>query len=438
MRTLVLFTRDLRVHDNPALHEAVRTSAQVVPLFVLDPRLLDRSSNRTRFLFEGLRDLDASLRSRFGRLILRRGDPAEVALGLAREHGCERIFLGADASGYALARERRLWSGTRPHGSEVRAFAAHAVVEPGVIGPRDSDAYRVFTPYLRAWMAAPRRAVLPAPPRISVPEEIASDPIPEQTSVVPDAQNLPPGGERSARRHLDLYVRTDLEHYERERDALAADATSRLSPYLRFGFVSANEVVHRVSGRTGSEPFLRQLAWRDFYLQLLAADPSFAWRDVRPAPSVEPIPGERSIALKLWREGMTGVPLVDAGMRQLRREGWMPNRARMVVASFLTRRLGVPWQAGAEHFARHLVDGDPASNAGGWQWAAGTGTDPRRSRRFNPVRQARRFDPSGVYVRRYVSELAGVPIPRIFAPWNEPALLGWTGYPEPVIPVRRD
>lgn len=438
MRTIVLFTRDLRVHDHPALHEAVRTSTQVVPLFVLDPRLLERSPNRTRFLLEGLHDLDASLRRRFGRLIVRRGDPAQVALEVARTHACGRIFLGSDASAYALARERLLWTTTRHNGMEVRTFPAHAVVEPGDVGPHDSDAYRVFTPYLRTWSAAPRRRVLPPPPRLSVPDEIASDPIPEPSSVVPDAQDLPRGGERSARRHLDLYVRTDLEHYEHERDALAVDATSRLSPYLRLGFVSANEVAHRVSGLPGSGAFLRQLAWRDFYLQLLAADPSMAWRDVRPGRRAEPAATEPPDALKAWQEGMTGIPLVDAGMRQLRREGWMHNRARMVTASFLTRRLGVPWQEGARHFARYLVDGDVASNAGGWQWAAGTGTDPRRSRTFNPVRQARRFDPAGDYVRRYVPELAGVPAPRIFSPWSHRALIGLSGYPEPVIPVRAD
>ncbi|HEX6231371.1 MAG TPA: deoxyribodipyrimidine photo-lyase [Actinomycetota bacterium] len=438
MRTLVLFTRDLRVHDHPALHEAVRTSREVLPLFVLDPRLVERSPNRTRFLLEGLHDLDASLRSRFGRLIVRHGDPAPVALALAREHACGRVFVTSDASGYALSRERRMWVAARLTALELRTFPGHAVVEPGEVGPDGSDAYRLFTPYFRAWSAAPRRSVLPPPPRVTVPEEVRSEPIPRPGSVAVEAQDLPIGGERSARRHVDLFLRTDLEHYGAERDALAVDGTSRLSPYLRFGNLSATELVHRVSGRPGAEAFLRQLAWRDFHLQLLAADPSLAWRDLRAGPAVEPPPIEPGEALKLWQEAMTGIPLVDAGMRQLRREGWMHNRARMVTASFLTRRLGVPWQQGARHFARLLVDGDPASNAGGWQWAAGTGTEPRRSRTFNPVRQAKRFDPAGDYIRRYVSELASVPAPAIFSPWNHRALIGFQGYPEPVIPVRAD
>lgn len=437
MRTLVLFTRDLRVHDHPALHEAVRTSHEIVPLFVLDPRLLERSPNRTRFLFEGLHDLDVALRSRLGRLIVRRGDPVQVALRVAREHVCARIFLTSDASAYAVSRERRLRAAARWNGLEVRTFPGHAIVEPGEIGPRDADAYRVFTPYLRAWTAAPRRSSLPAPPRVAVPD-VRSHPIPEPASVVPDARDLPTGGERSGRRHLDLFVRTDLGNYAEERDELAVDATSRLSPYLRFGFVSANEIAHRASGPVGSEAFVRQLAWRDFYLQLLAAEPGLAWRDLRPGPEAGAPPVDPSVALELWKEGMTGIPLVDAGMRQLRREGWMHNRARMVTASFLSRRLGISWQEGASHFARYLVDGDPASNAGGWQWAAGTGTDPRRSRVFNPVRQARRFDRAGDYIRRYVPELAGVASPRIFSPWKDRSLIGLMGYPEPVIPVRED
>jgi deoxyribodipyrimidine photo-lyase len=216
---------------------------------------------------------------------------------------------------------------------------------------------------------------------------------------------------------------------------MAADATSRLSPYLRFGFVSANEVAHRGSRVGGAEGFVRQLAWRDFFGQLLRHDHRLAWTDLRTGPELAPPPLDPSQALKLWKEGLTGLPLVDAGMRQLRREGWIHNRARMVVGSFLTRRLALPWQEGARHFMRHLVDGDPANNAGGWQWVAGTGTDPRRSRSFNPVRQARRFDPRGEYVRRYVRELADVRGPLIFAPWQDPALLQSHGYPEPLIRV---
>jgi deoxyribodipyrimidine photo-lyase len=436
VKSLVQFTRDLRVHDHPALHEACRTSDAVVPLFVLDDRLLSISPNRTRFLLEGLHDLDAELRRRFGRLVVRRGDPAQVAIEAANEAGCERIALTADVTSAALRRERELREGARASGIDVEVFPGHAVIEPGDIAPAGSRAYRVFTPYHRKWSDAVRRAVLPAPSRIFVPPDVRSDPIPAPASILVDASDLPPGGERAGRRHLEVFLRSNAAHYGEARDDIAADATSRLSPYLRFGFVSAAEVERRASEVPGAGPFVRQLAWRDFYLQLLADDPRLAWQDLRPGPAIETPLQDPEEALKLWKEGMTGLPLVDAGMRQLRREGWMHNRARMVVASFLTRRLGIPWQEGAAHFHRHLVDGDPANNAGGWRWTAGTGTDPRRSRTFNPVRQARRYDPRGDYVRRYVRELGDVQAPAIFAPWLEPALLKSKGYPEPLVPVR--
>jgi deoxyribodipyrimidine photo-lyase len=423
MRSVVLFTRDLRVHDHPALTEAVRTSDEVIPLFVLDPTLLEVSPNRARFLLEGLVELDRSLQQRGGRLVVRHGDVATGTIAVAVESRADRVLVTADATAVARRRETALAQGLAPSGIELRTLGGHAVVEPGDLAPAGKDAYVVFTPYHRAWSAAPRRSVLPAPDRIVVPDDVRSDPLP---------------GPRSGRRHLDVFLRTHAASYGEFRDNMAADATSRLSPYLRLGFVSANEVAHRASQVEGADGFVRQLAWRDFFGQLLWHDPRLAWTDLRPGPEVPAPPEAPTEALKLWKEGLTGLPLVDAGMRQLKREGWIHNRARMVVASFLTRRLGIPWQEGYEHFMRHLVDGDPANNAGGWQWVAGTGTDPRRSRSFNPVRQARRFDPNGDYVRRYVRELADVPAPLIFAPWKDPALLQSHAYPEPLIPVPAD
>jgi deoxyribodipyrimidine photo-lyase len=435
MRSVVLFTRDLRVHDHPGLVEAVRTSDEVVPLFVLDPALLEVSPNRARFLLEGLIDLDRSLRQRGGRLVLRHGEVARTAIALAAETAADRVFVTADHTALARRRQATLAEGLAAGGIGLRVVGGNAVVEPGDLAPAGRDAYVVFTPYHRAWSHAPRRSVLPAPDRIVVPDEVLSDPLPDPRSVAVEALDLPAGGERHGRDRLEAFLRTRAASYGERRDDMAADATSRLSPYLRFGFVSANEVAHRASRVGGAEGFVRQLAWRDFFGQLLWHDPRLAWTDLREGPELAPPPLDPSQALKLWKEGLTGLPLVDAGMRQLRREGWIHNRARMVVASFLTRRLAIPWQEGARHFVRHLVDGDPANNAGGWQWVAGTGTDPRRSRSFNPVRQARRFDPGGEYVRRYVRELADVPVPLIFAPWKDPALLESHGYPEPVVAV---
>jgi deoxyribodipyrimidine photo-lyase len=435
MRTIVLFTRDLRIHDHPALTEAVRTSEEVVPLFVLDPSMLGRSPNRARFLLEGLHELDREIRQLGGRLVLRHGDVPNTAVAVAAETGADRLFVTSDATSTARRREDRLSEALLAIGVAFESFPGNAVVEPGELAPAGREAYLVFTPYHRAWAMAPRRSVLAPPKRISVPDAVASDPMPSPRSVAADALDLPTGGERHGRRHLEVFLRTGAARYAELRNDMAADGTSRLSPYLRFGLVSANEAAHRASQVAGAEEFVRQLAWRDFFGQLLWHDPRLAWKDLREGPVLEPPLVDPELVLKLWKEGQTGLPLVDAGMRQLKREGWIHNRARMVVASFLTRRLAIPWQEGAGHFFRYLVDGDPANNSGGWQWVAGTGTDPRRSRSFNPVRQAERFDPAGEYVRRYVRELADVPTPSIFAPWKDRALLESTGYPEPIISV---
>ena len=433
MRILVLFTRDLRVHDHPALAEACRSATEVVPLFVLDPALLGSSANRDRFLLESLVDLDRSLERLGGRLFVRRGEVVDEAMVVATEAGCSAVFVTGDVSSYARRRERRLAEACERARLELRVFPENAVVEPGGLPKR--DAYRVFTPYFQAWGERPVRDLVPLPRRVGVPADLAPGPRPDPSTIKADAVDAPRGGERLGRRRLHAFLGREVEGYAHGRDDLSAEATSRLSPFLRFGCVSATEVVSRANGAAAAEPFVRQLAWRDFFLQLLAEDPALAWRNLHAPIGIDEPAVPAETAFGAWREGRTGLPLVDAGMRQLLREGWMHNRARLVVASFLTRRLGVPWQRGERHFARLLVDADPANNAGNWQWAAGTGTDPRRARTLNPVRQARRYDPSGAYVRSYVRELRDVPAPTIFTPWHDPGLLRRTGYPEPLVPV---
>jgi len=435
MRTLFLFTRDLRVHDHPALFDACSNVDEVVPLFALDPTMLGVSANRSRFLLESLVDLDRSLEGLGGRLVLRSGDPVEQTMAVAAETGCSTIVLGGDASATARRRERRLGDAAASAGIALRISPENAVVEPGGVAPSGRASYRVFTPYFRAWSDRPRRDLVPVPPRLSVPADLDPGPRADPASIAANALDLPRGGERAGRRRLHRFIGSELSNYPSGRDDLAADVTSRLSPYLRFGCISANELATRAAGLPGAEAFVRQLAWRDFFLQLLADDPALAWRDLRASVGVPEPAGSLDRALRAWREGRTGLPLVDAAMRQLLREGWIHNRARLVTASFLTRRLGVPWQEGARHFSRFLVDGDPANNAGNWQWAAGTGTDPRRARTLNPVLQAKRYDPTGAYVRRYVRELSGVGTPLVFAPWKDPELLRRTGYPEPIVPV---
>ncbi len=435
MRILVLFTRDLRVHDQPALFEACRAATEVVPLFVLDPAVLGGSANRDRFLLESLVDLDRSLERLGGRLIVRGGAVVEQAMAVATGAGCAAIFLTGDVSAYARRRERELGAACARARIALRLFPENAVVEPGGLPRARGTAYRLFTPYFRAWTERPRRELVPAPRRLCLPPDLELGPRPDPATVAPDAHDVPRGGEHPARRRLHTFLGRELEGYAAGRDDLAAEATSRLSPYLRFGCVSATEVAARAAGLPGAEAFVRQLAWRDFFLQLLAEDPALVRRDLRRPHAIADPPVAVDRALAAWREGCTGLPLVDAGMRQLLREGWMHNRARLVTASFLTRRLGLAWQLGERHFSRLLIDGDPANNAGNWQWAAGTGTDPRRTRTLNPVLQARRYDPGGAYVRRYVHELSEVEPPRIFAPWKDPSLLRRTGYPEPIVQI---
>ena len=437
MSSLVLFTRDLRVHDHPALDAASRAGEPCVPLFVLDQRMLHRSANRSRFLMQSLVDLDRSLTRLGSPLVVREGDAVARTLHVVAEAGIDQVHLTADVSRLAQQRERAMREALAAHGVVLHVHPGNAVVEPADVAPPGKAMYSVFTPYHRAWAQVPRRESLAPPPRLVGPV-VDLDPgvRPDPSGTRPDSPHLPEGGEAAARDRLTSYLAIGAARYAGLRNDLAADATSRLSPYLRFGCLSANEVVARASAVPGAGELVPQIAWRDFYRQLLAHDPTIAWRDFRDPPGdVPPQPEHADDLFERWHLGRTGIPLVDAGMRQLRAEGFMHNRARMVTASFLTRRLGIAWQRGAEHFLRWLVDGDPANNSGGWQWVAGTGTDPRRSRSFNPVRQAERFDPDGAYVRRYVDELADVPAPQIFAPWWDADPLEATGYPAPILEV---
>ncbi|HEX6228993.1 MAG TPA: deoxyribodipyrimidine photo-lyase [Solirubrobacterales bacterium] len=433
---VVLFTRDLRVLDQAALASAAREAERVVPLFVLDEALLRGpcgAPNRLSFLLDSLRDLEGSLRQRGGRLVLRRGDPVEEALRAAAEAGAEAIHLGEDVSGYAARRLRRLRSGCERARIELRTLPGVTVVPPGAIVPQGGDHFRVFTPYWRQWREFPRGAPLKAPRRVRVPGGVRGERIPDlrELTTAPPSPDLLEGGETAARRRLERWLRGGLTGYEEGHDVLAAAATSRLSADLHFGCLSPAAVLARSEGRPGGEPFARQLCWRDFHHQVLAARPDLPHRDYRPRG--DRWRRDRNLA-EAWREGLTGYPIVDAGMRQLARKGFMHNRARLIVASFLSKTLYLDWRLGAEHFARLLVDADLANNCGNWQWVAGTGNDTRPNRVLNPLRQAHRFDPAGEYVRRYLPELSGVKGGAVHEPWRlEPAERRRLDYPEPVV-----
>ncbi|WP_042378254.1 cryptochrome/photolyase family protein [Streptacidiphilus melanogenes] len=435
---ICLFTRDLRLTDNPVLYAASAAGRdQVLPVFVHDPGVQAAgfaAPNRLAYLHDCLADLDRGLHGLGSRLVVRHGPVAQEVARLAADAGAAEVHVAADHSAFARAREERLRAALGDAGvALVTHEAVVTAVAPGSVVPSGSDHYAVFTPYLRRWSDAPLRRPLPAPRQLSTPDRPASDPLPPRPDQDALSPELTPGGETEARRRGKRWFDRHVDAYDDEHDALADDLTSRLSPALHFGCLSATELVHRArkAGTAGAAAFERQLAWRDFHHQVLAARPDAARSDYRSRHDRwRHAPGE----LEAWEQGRTGYPLVDAGMRQLRAEGWMHNRARMITASFLCKTLGLDWRAGARHFLSLLVDGDVANNQLNWQWVAGTGTDTRPNRVLNPVTQAKRYDPDGAYVRRWVPELARVGAPAIHEPWKLPAgLRAELGYPEPLV-----
>jgi deoxyribodipyrimidine photo-lyase len=421
MRTaVVLFTRDLRIHDHPALAAACANAARVVPLYVLDPSLSEVSPNRSRFLHQSLADLRSALRDRGGDLVVRTGDPVAETMKLARDVSAEGIGLSADVSRYARRRERRLREECEQHRISLKLFPGVTIVDPGALTPGGGGgAYRVFSPYHRAWLASKWRDEVAAPQRITLPAGVATGRLPAPPGG--DSPDATVGGETEGRRRLGDWKRR-IDGYADAHDDMAADGTSRLSPYLRWGCLSPLEVAHQAGPH---EAFARQLCWRDFYYQVALDFPDLSTRAYRSSGDLTW--RDDASALRHWQEGLTGVPIVDAGMRQLRAEGWMHNRARLITAAFLTKHLGIDWRLGLRWFFRWLLDGDVPNNSGNWQWVAGTGNDTRPYRRFNPIRQARRFDPDGVYVRRYVPELKAIEGGAVHLPWKLPQHFDYPG-----------
>jgi deoxyribodipyrimidine photo-lyase len=430
MAALVWFRRDLRLHDHPALRAALDSAEVVVPVFCFDDGLLGgrhASGPRTQFLLESLQDLDQRLRDRGSRLFVRRGLPQRELPALARAVGATAVHFSADAGPFARRRQEQVTRAMRDVGVQARAhpglFAVDGL-EP--IRTQAGHPYTVFTPFHRAWLNQPRRHVLGSPRRLGDPPAKADAgalPTLGDLGLAQECSHPAPGGETPARTAARRFLAGPVHDYDEGRDRLAGQEVSRLSPYLHFGCVSAREIEHRLRDGIGAESFRRQLCWRDFYAHVLGHFPANA-RSEHQARYRGTIRWSRAEKrFQAWCDGRTGFPSVDAGMRQLRREGWMHNRARLLVGSFLTKDLGIDWRWGERWFMRLLIDGDEASNNGNWQWIASVGVDPQPAFRriFNPARQQERFDPDGAYVRRYVSELERVPTRYLAAPWTMPA-----------------
>jgi deoxyribodipyrimidine photo-lyase len=419
---IVWFRRDLRLHDHPALAAALASADVVIPVFVFDQRLLEGrwpSANRTWFMRESVAELSAALATRGGALRILTGRPADVIPAFAREVRATDLFMTRDAAPYGLARDRAVVAALEGSGTAVHAIRGLYVHEPDEILTQAGRPYTVYSPFRRAWDAQPRRMALPAPDRIPGPGGSSGrpDPIPEVAPPTADRALIPTPGEAAARERLGQWLDGPVDAYALERNRLDLPGTSRLSQDLRFGLLSPVEVVERAAGPgEGRRTFIGEVAWREFYAHILWHHPRVLGEPFQAAFAQLPF-RDVPASFGAWAEGRTGYPVVDAAMRQLRATGFVHNRARMIAASFLAKHLLLDYRLGEAEFMRHLTDGDPASNNGGWQWTASTGTDPQPYFRvFNPLLQGERFDPDGAYVRRWVPELRNVPSASIHAP----------------------
>jgi deoxyribodipyrimidine photo-lyase len=434
--------RDLRLEDNQALTAALDQGSGVLPVYILDEHLLAKpAEKRQGFLFAGLHVLDTDLRRLGSRLIVRRGNPVIELPRLVAESGADLVFAEQDISPYALHRDKAV-------ACQVNLQLVHGLgVHPtAAISRVDGGPYTVFTPYSRAWRSLPFSAyTIPAPTSLPPTPDLHSELLPD-----PPAPPAFPAGEHEAHRRLATFSDGPIFTYEYGRNQLDTDGTSALSPYFRFGMLSARSAITSAQhaartaqdnpSRLGCETWLNELIWREFYQSILYHFPHVLSTAFKPA--LRNVPWRNAPEdLQAWQSGYTGYPVVDAAMRQLAATGWMHNRARMIAASFLVKHLLINWQVGEQWFMHTLIDGDPAANNGGWQWTAGTGTDAAPYFRiFNPILQGKKFDPEGKYVRKWVPELANVPQKFIHNPWemslteqhNYNVIIG-SDYPYPIV-----
>ncbi|MBL8062634.1 MAG: deoxyribodipyrimidine photo-lyase [Anaerolineales bacterium] len=417
--------RDLRLTDNAALHSALE-AGPTLPVFILDPALENLSPRRMDFLFEGLAALDKELRNRKSYLIIRKGKPVDVLCNLFDEIKAEAIYAEEDYTPYARKRDSLIQK-ILP----LKLIQGQTVHHPKSILKQDGRPYTVYTPYSKVWKAQLSKIKLhPAPEDINTPSGIHSEPMPAFKS-----SPLFPAGEHEALRRLDQFTHVPISKYADDRNRMDLDGTSALSPYLRFGMLGLRQAVHATlnaqlvnQNSKGAEIWLNELIWREFYIQILYHFPHVAKTSFN--RSLTNIPWRNKPSeYEAWKAGRTGVPVVDAAMRQLKETGWMHNRARMIVASFLVKDLLIDWRWGESWFMENLLDGDIAANNGGWQWTAGTGTDAAPYFRiFNPVLQSAKFDPNGDYIRKWVPELRGLNAKQIHTPWEFEIQI--PGYPE--------
>lgn len=447
-RVIVWFRRALRTDDNPALWHAMHDAASVVPLLCLseDPSYR-QTTPRRGFIRDAITGLDASLRNAGTHLHCRMGSPDTELPAAAQAYGAEAVYAVDLHDPASRERDARIERGLRSVGVPFVRFPDRVLRGATDVMTGSGTPFRVYTPYKNAWMTGADDVA----PAVHAPRHIAPvPPAPGTTDL--HALGWPGTGgavKSEGATRLRSFIATGAAHYDARRDLPGVDGTSRLSPYLAVGAVSIRRVFHAArearaaapaARRTGFATFINELVWREFYYQILVHFPHVMHAPFRPEFAGIPWSTDEK-SFQRWKDGTTGYPIVDAAMRQLRAEGWMHNRARMIVASFLTKDLHINWQWGEKYFFGALTDADHASNNGGWQWTAGTGTDASPwFRIFNPLLQGKKFDPAGAYVRRYVPELARLPDAVIHDPWTanrqEQEAAGCVigrGYPAPMV-----
>jgi deoxyribodipyrimidine photo-lyase len=416
-RALFWFRRDLRLKDNPALARALKECEEIIPVFVFDPGILtspDVGARRVAFLLASLESLTKNLEHLGSGLLAETGKPEGVLAFLIKKYQVEALYWNGDLEPYALKRDEMIRQLCLQMGVRAVEVQDQCIQSPGHVLKADGSPYTVFTPYSKVWKQQPVPLLAPRPTKIKSPSGLKSDPLPSLqelghhlTIPVPDA------GEKAAHDLLKAYMQNGVASYESKRNIPVLDATSHLSPHLRFGTISPRSVhaaalsakqSHLQAGKE-IDVFISELIWRDFYKTILFYFPHVATGSFRPVYNDLEWENKKDL-FQAWCEGQTGFPIVDAAMRQLNQTGWMHNRLRMIVASFLTKDLLIDWRQGERYFMQQLYDGDLAANNGGWQWAAGTGTDAQPYFRiFNPASQAEKFDPEGRFIEKYIPEI---------------------------------
>jgi len=425
--------RDLRATDNAGL--AAAAEGEALPVFVFDPGVLEHGAPpRVAFLLDALSDLRATYREHGSDLVLAHGDPAEEIPRLVEEYDADGVTWNVDYSGLARERDRRVEDALADAGSEYERFHDAVCHEPGSITTNDGDPYSVFSYFGKKWLDRDKESPYPEPggeslAGVSDDGEFGKEP-PALSKLGFDEPEgeIPPAGTDAARERLESFCLDPIYRYDDRRDYPAGGATSRLSQDLKYGTIGIREVYEETTKamddaegdaeRDAVETYQEELAWREFYTQVLYYNPQVVVENYKQYEyEIEWRADDDH--LEAWKEGKTGYPIVDAGMRQLKRESYMHNRLRMIVASFLTKDLLLDWRAGYDHFRTYLVDHDTANDNGGWQWAASTGTDAQPYFRvFNPMTQGERYDPDCEYITEYVPELAGVE-PETIHSWHE-------------------